>query len=325
MESDIDSATATAASSQAGPGEKLLGVSVIIPAFNEAEGVASVVRAVHGELDRTNRPFEVLVVDDASTDGTGELAREAGARLLTHSHNLGYGGSLKNGVREARHPVVLFYDADGQFAATDIEKILAFLPEYDMATGWRDSRSHVPKDRIVGKKFLGWVANWLARQSIPDLNCGFRAIKRRVLMRYLHLLPDGFSASTTTTLLFLKQGHRVKFVPTVIEKRVGSSTVRPLHHGMQTVLLIVRLITLLDPFRVFFPVSAVMGLAGLGWAIPYLIAGHGLSTGALFLMITSVMFFFFGLLADQVAAMRREQAAFHWQSMQDDAEHSSKD
>jgi hypothetical protein len=117
----------------------------------------------------------------------------------------------------------------------------------------------------------------------------------------------------------------VKFVPTVIEARVGSSTVRPLHHGVQTLLLIVRLITLLDPFRVFFPASALMGVVGVVWAVPYLAAGHGLSTGALFLMVTSVLFFFFGLLADQVAAIRREQAAFHWQTVQDDLDSSSED
>lgn len=292
------------------------GVSVIIPAYNESEGVAPVVREVMAALERTGRPFEVIVVDDASSDGTGELAREAGARVITHVHNKGYGGSLKDGVRAARHPVVLFYDADGQFDANDIETMLGYLPEYDMATGWRDARSHVPKDRIVGKKMLGWVANWLARQRIPDLNCGFRAIKRDVLIRYLHLLPDGFSASTTTTLLFLKQGHQVRFVPTVIEERVGQSTVRPIRHGIQTVLLIVRLITLLDPFRVFFPVSAILAALGILWGLPFLLSGRGLSVGALFLLVSAMILFFFGLLADQVSAIRREQAAFHWASLQ---------
>ena len=288
------------------------GVSVIIPAYNEAAGVGPVVRHVIQVLEGLDRPFEVLVIDDCSTDGTGDLAREAGARVLTHTRNTGYGGSLKDGVRAAKHPIVLFYDADGQFNAEDIGLMLSYLPAYDMATGWRDARSHVPRDRVLGKKVLGLVANYLAHQKIPDLNCGFRAIKRDVLLRFLHLLPDGFSASTTTTLLFLKQGYSVRFVPTVIEERVGTSTVNPIKDGMRTVLLILRLITLLDPFRVFFPVSAGLGIGGVVWAVPFLAMGRGLSVGALFLMVTALIVFFFGLLVDQVAAMRREQAMFHW-------------
>jgi glycosyltransferase involved in cell wall biosynthesis len=289
------------------------GVSVIIPAYNEAAGVGHVVRSVVQVLQGLGRPFELIVVDDCSTDGTGDLAREAGAQVVSHSRNKGYGGSLKTGVRAARYPIVLFYDADGQFNANDIGVMLDYIPTYDMATGWRDSRSHVPGDRLLGKRMLGWVANYLARQKIPDLNCGFRAIKREVLLRYLHLLPDGFSASTTTTLLLLKEGFNVRFVPTVIEPRVGTSTVKPLQDGVRTMLLILRLITLLDPFRVFFPVSAVLAVLGIAWGVPFMAMGFGLSVGALFLLVSALIIFFFGLVVDQVAAIRREQAAFYWE------------
>ena len=140
-----------AADADARSSGELLGVSVIIPAYNEAEGVGEVVREVGEELRRLGRPHEILVIDDCSSDGTGEIARAAGATVITHLRNKGYGGSLKDGVRAARQPIVLFYDADGQFNAADIGVLLDYLPEHDMATGWRDERSHVPRDRIVGK------------------------------------------------------------------------------------------------------------------------------------------------------------------------------
>jgi glycosyltransferase involved in cell wall biosynthesis len=305
-----------------------LGVSVVIPAYNESEAVEEVVRRVVGILEQEGRPFEVLVVDDASKDGTGDLARRGGARVLTHTRNKGYGGSLKDGVIAAKHPLVMFYDADGQFDAEQIPEMLACVPKYDMVTGWRDARSHVPRDRVVGKKLLGWAADYLAKQHIPDLNCGFRVLRRDLLLRYLHLLPDGFSASTTTTLLFLKMGHSVHFLPTVVTQRAGTSTVRPIQDGVRTVMLIVRLITLLDPFRVFFPMSAVLAALGLLWGVPIMVAGYGLSVGALFLLITSLMLFFFGLVTDQVAALRREQAAFHWQALNEgriELEHVTED
>ncbi|MFH1754499.1 MAG: glycosyltransferase family 2 protein, partial [Candidatus Latescibacterota bacterium] len=146
-----------------------------------------------------------------------------------------------------------------------------------------------------------------ARQKIPDLNCGMRAIHRDVLLGYLHLLPNGFSASTTTTLVLLREGYDVKFVPVTVKKRIGKSTVRPLQDGMDTALLVVRLTTLLDPFRVFGPMAIFFFVFGCVWGFRYLIIGKGLSIASLFLLVSSVVIFFFGLVADQVASLRRER------------------
>jgi hypothetical protein len=154
---------------------------------------------------------------------------------------------------------------------------------------------------------LSWLANYLARAKIPDLNCGLRAIRRDILLGYLHLLPSGFSASTTTTLVLLKENHDVKFVPVTVKKRIGKSTVKPIKDGIDTIMLILRLTTLLDPFRVFGPVSLVMFVLGVFRGAYYLHVSGGLSQASLFLLVSSVMVFFFGLLADQVASMRRER------------------
>jgi glycosyltransferase involved in cell wall biosynthesis len=282
-------------------------VSIVIPAYNEEKAIGTTLDAVKGAVASSSRRYEIIVVNDGSKDRTGEEAASRGVQVVNHRRNRGYGASLKSGTLAARGDVVLFYDADNQFEPADIERMVNELGDMDAALGARTQGSHAPFSRRGGKMLLGWLANYLARTRIPDLNCGLRAIRRDVLLDYLHLLPNGFSASTTTTLVLLKEGHDVKFVPITVKKRIGKSTVKPIKDGMDTALLIVRLTTLLDPFRVFGPVAAVFFLGGALRGAYYIKFGTGLSTAALFLLVSSVIIFFFGLLADQVASMRRER------------------
>jgi glycosyltransferase involved in cell wall biosynthesis len=282
-------------------------VSIVIPAYNEEKAIGATLDEVAAAVSSSARRYEVIVVNDGSADGTARVAASRGVQVVTHRRNRGYGASLKSGVLAARGAVVLFYDADNQFDSADIDRMVSELGELDAVLGARASGSHAPFSRRGGKKLLGWLANYLARTRIPDLNCGLRAIRRDVLLDYLHLLPNGFSASTTTTLVLLKEGHDVRFLPVTVRKRIGKSTVKPLKDGMDTALLIVRLTTLLDPFRVFGPVSLVFFLFGVVWGTYYIRLGRGLSTASLFMLVSSVIIFFFGLLADQVASMRRER------------------
>jgi len=282
-------------------------VTVVIPAFDEEEAIGPTLDDVLGAVQQSALGYEVLVVDDGSSDATAARAERPGVRVIRHRHNRGYGAALKSGTVAARGRVVLFYDADNQFDPADIERVVSELESADAVLGARTAGSHAPFSRKGGKKLLGWLANYLSRTRIPDLNCGLRAIRRDVLLDYLHLLPNGFSASTTTTLVLLKEGHDVKFVPVTVKKRIGHSTVKPLKDGMDTALLVLRLTTLLDPFRVFGPVSAVFLVLGIIRGAYYLRLGGGLSMASLFLLVTAVLIFFFGLLADQVASLRRER------------------
>ncbi len=282
-------------------------VTIVIPAFNEEEAIGTTLDEVRAVLEAHPLRWEIVVVNDGSRDRTAEEARARGVRVVHHRRNRGYGASLKSGVVAARGETVVFYDADNQFDPNDIPRLVSELAEHDATLGARTSSSHAPFSRRGGKKVLGWLANYLARTKIPDLNCGLRAVRRDLLLDYLHLLPNGFSASTTTTLVLLKEGHDVKFVPVTVKKRIGKSTVRPLKDGMDTALLIVRLTTLLDPYRVFGPVSVVFFILGLVWGVHYIRLGRGLSIGAMFLLVSSIVIFFFGLLADQVASLRRER------------------
>jgi len=291
----------------ASPQEDFSKVSIIVPAYNEQEAIVRTVEELKAFMASSRRNYELIVVDDGSTDRTAELARQAGARVVSHRRNRGYGAALKTGVLASEGEAVVFFDADNQFEAADIERMVDALGDCHAAFGRRTSGSYAPFSRKGGKKLLGLLANYLARTKIPDLNCGLRAIRKEVLLEHLHLLPDGFSASTTTTLVLLKGGYDVVFVPITVKKRIGKSTVRPLKDGMETALLVVRLTTLLDPFRVFGPVSVLLFLLGVGWGLRYLLMGHGLSSASLFLLVSSVMIFFFGLLADQVSSLRRER------------------
>ena len=287
-------------------------VTVVIPAYNEEQGIGATLDGLLEVTDASRRRYEVIVVDDGSSDATAEAATRDDVRLLRHRTNKGYGAALKTGVLAAAGEIVLFYDADAQFHPQDVERLVDEMDHVDAALGSRTADSHVPLSRVGGKKLLAVLANYLARQEIPDLNCGLRAVKREILLDYLHLLPQGFSASSTTTLVLLKEGYEVAFVPITVERRVGTSTVRPIKHGMEVALLVVRLTTLFDPFRVFGPVALLLFLAGVGWGAQFMIQGKGLSVAALFLLISSVLIFFFGLLTDQVASLRRERRYSGW-------------
>jgi glycosyltransferase involved in cell wall biosynthesis len=281
-------------------------LTIVIPAYNEAGGIGAVLDDVRAIVPDA----ELLVVDDCSTDGTGQIAAAAGARVIRHRANRGYGGSLKAGVRAARGDVVVLMDADGQHQARYIPELVESLQDHDFAVGERTNALRTAGARLPGKIVLGWVVNLLAGTRIVDINCGFRAARRVELARILPLLPDGFSFSTTSTLVYLKLGRSVDFVPMETRRRVGSSTVHPLRDGYRTIMLIVRLMALLNPLQVFLPIA--MGLVGLGvvYGVFKAIAkGEGIPVAALLAITTGLISFLLGVVCDQISALRLERYA----------------
>ncbi len=287
-------------------------VCIIMPAYDEADAIGEV-------LDRLmpmakDNGWEVIVVDDGSEDGTGKIAEERGARVITHSMNRGYGASLSTGVKATEADVVVFIDSDGQHDENDIGRLLEHVGQYDMVVGARTKDSHIDFHRRPGKRILRWFGDYLAREKIPDINSGLRAYKREVLARYLHLMPRGFSFSTTSTFAMLKGDHQIKWIPIETRKRVGTSTVKQLKHGPETMMLMLRLTVLFDPLRVFLPVSGILMLLAIVATavnvIQDLVKGvyrFAVPATAMFLGISAVIVFMLGLLTDQVSAMRREQ------------------
>jgi glycosyltransferase involved in cell wall biosynthesis len=281
-------------------------VSIVIPAFNEEQGLPGVLEELRAWMQHG---AEVIVVDDGSTDNTARVAADAGARVIRHRHNRGYGASLKSGIRAADRDIVVTFDADGQFDTNDIAKLVEALNDSDMAVGVRPQGAGSPTLRKPGKWLLGKTANYLAQTQIPDLNCGFRALPVETALHFLNLLPNGFSFTTTLTLAMFKDGYNVAYLPITVRPRTtGKSSVR-VADGFNTLLLIIRIIALFDPLKVFLPASGLLFLIGiLYWLLDSLKLGRpNIPSGAIILLVSAVMMFMFGILADQVAAIRRGQ------------------
>ena len=186
-------------------------LTICVPAYNEASEIKNTLEGLREKF----RAAEIIVVDDGSTDETFNFAKSVeGIVVLCHSRNRGYGASLKTAIRSSKGEVIAWFDADGQHRPEDLERVIqpVLLDHVDMVIGARGEGSDIRPDRVPGKLLLKFVAELIVGESIPDLNSGLRCFKSEVIKRYLHLLPEGFSASTTSTLLMKKRGYRMKFV-----------------------------------------------------------------------------------------------------------------
>ncbi len=280
-------------------------LSIIIPAYNEEKAIAQTIEGLKKELNKLDLECEIIVVNDASTDKTKEILEKIkGIKIINHHENRGYGASLKAGILNAKFENLLFFDADGQHKPEYIKELLKYSDEFDMVSGQREGYKG-PLIRQPGKKILLWLANYLSQQKIPDLNCGLRLVKKDKILKFLHLLCDGLSFSTTTTLLFINENLPIKYIPVTINKRnEGKSTVKP-KHALDTLIFILRTVMLTEPLRVFLPVSIFLFILSVVLLIQNLIY-ENISDITILLAISAILIFFFGLIADQISALRKE-------------------
>lgn len=275
---------------------------MVIPAFNEAASIAAV---VHG-LSAAARWREILVIDDGSSDETGTQASAAGARVIRHPYNKGNGAAVKTGIRDASGTFVLIADADGQHQPADAARLVAQLDTYDLVVGARSSRTQAGVARWLGNAALNWIAGYLAQQRIPDLTSGFRAARRECLVEFLHLLPNGFSTPTTTTLAFMKAGYSVRFEPVDAARRQGASNIRLGSDGVQFLLILLKVITIFSPLRIFLPISAASFFVGAAYAAWTIATQSHVTNSSVLLILLSVVIFLVGLVSEQISSLRFE-------------------
>ncbi len=281
-------------------------LSVVIPCFNEEQGVDETLSALFAALDDAARPYEIICVDDGSSDGTPRELERFGDRIrvLRNDTNKGYGASLKRGFRAARGAAICIVDADGSYPVTDIPRLYAALRDgsFDMVVGARTGdKVSLPLVRRPAKWILGKLANYVAGDTIPDMNSGLRVFPRAIGNRMIDILPDGFSLTTTITLALLSSGYSVHYLPIDYHRRIGRSKIRPIRDTLNFLQLIAKMALYFAPLKVFIPLSLMLLASGVIWGcVSYWVFGELADVSTLAIVMTAVQTGAIGLLAELI-------------------------
>jgi glycosyltransferase involved in cell wall biosynthesis len=281
-------------------------ITLVVPCFNEETCLGGVMREFSGALRRVGQDVELIVVDDGSTDGTAGAAAGSGVehRLIRHRANRGYGAAIKSGIRAASHEWIAVVDGDGQHSPDELVRLLDLREQHDMVVGRRGGKGS-PFWRRPGKWVLKVLCEVLVGRRIPDLNCGLRVFRREEAVRLMGLCSDQFSFSTTVTLAYMSEGLSVAFVPVRVRPRLGGRSQVRVSTGLATLMLILRTIGTFSPLKIFMPPTVVLFVVGAALVVHGL-ARRNVGDVAILCVLISVVLFCFGLLADQLALLRRE-------------------
>lgn len=279
---------------------KQYNTSVIIPSKNEGLTLEKIIN----EILQMNFIYEIIVVDDGSTDNTAELAEQHGAKVIRHTYSKGNGAAIKSGARAASGDILVFMDADGQHNPADIPRLLNKLEEgYDMVVGARDRSSQASVGRGLANGFYNRLATYVAGHKIEDLTSGFRAVRADKFKEFLYLLPNGFSYPTTSTMAFFRAGYSVTYIPIKAAQRIGKSHIKPLKDGLRFLLIIFKIGTLYSPLKLFAPIALFMFLLATLWYGYTFITMSRFTNMSTLLYTGSVMIFLLGLISEQITAL----------------------
>ena len=280
-------------------------ISVIIPAYNEAQSIGDLILRTRNLYP----DFEIIVIDDGSTDDTAVVGRDAGATVYSHPYNIGNGAAIKSGIRIASGNILVFMDGDGQHDPEDVAKLLEYFPGFDMVIGARSKGNHASLGRTFGNTAYNWLASYVAKFRVEDLTSGFRAVKADIAHNLLYLLPNTYSYPTTLTLSVLRNGRAVKYVPIKAKTRKsGKSGISMPKDGVRFFMITIKICTLYSPFRIFLPVSFTTFLVGLLYYVyTFYEMGRFTNMSAL-LFTTSIVIFMMGLVSEQICQMRFDRS-----------------
>lgn len=285
--------------------------SLIIPARNEASSLVTLLPVI---FESVGPDYEVVIVDDGSTDATSAVCASFPVRVVAHPYPKGNGAAVKSGARAARGSVLIFMDADGQHQPADISSLLSkFNDGYDMVVGARTGGSHAGVHRAVANDVFSRLASWMVTQTVDDLTSGFRIVRADRFKRFLYLLPNGFSYPTTITMSFFRAGFSVGYVPIHTPRRIGKSHIRPIRDGARFLMIIIKIGTLYSPQRLFLPISASFFLTGLSYYLYTYITSGRLTNMSALLFISAILTFLIGIVSEQISAL-------HYKGIDDDSE-----
>ena len=275
-------------------------LSIVLPAKNEAEGLRRTLPALRQQVPHA----QIIVVDDGSTDETAAVAVEHGATVLVAPYSMGNGAAIKRGAREASGEVIVFMDADGQHDPACIPQLLARLEQgYDMVVGARNWSGQAGVSRGAANAFYNWLATRMTGAQVKDLTSGFRAVRADKFREFLHLLPNGFSYPTTSTMAFFRSAYAVAYEPIPVAKRIGKSHIRPLRDGVRFLLIIFKIATLYSPLKLFAPVSGGFFALGVGYYAYTYITQQRFTNMSMLLFSAAVIIFLIGLISEQITAL----------------------
>ncbi len=278
-----------------------MNISVILPAKNEAEGLRQTLPRL-----RTVQPgAELIVVDDGSSDDTAAVAIELGAKVLSSPYSMGNGAAIKRGARAATGDILVFMDADGQHDPGEIDSLLERLGQgYEMVVGARDSSGQASAGRSLANRLYNRLASWMTGHHVADLTSGFRVVRASRFREFLHLLPNGFSYPTTSTMAFFRSAYPVAYVPIRVARRVGNdSHIRPVRDGIRFLLIIFKIATLYSPLKLFAPVAVAFAAAGAGWYGWTFYDTGRFTNMSMLLLSASVIVFLIGLVSEQITSL----------------------
>jgi glycosyltransferase involved in cell wall biosynthesis len=278
-------------------------ISVVIPAYNEEKSIGAVLDELIAVLEE--RTYEIIVVDDGSTDNTAKIVQERQVKFIRHPHNIGYGAAIKTGIKNAANDLIMIIDGDGSYPVNAIPELLKEADQYDMVIGARTGEKvKIQLYRRPAKWFLSMLANYLSETKIPDLNSGMRIFRRKEVEKIFNILPNKFSFTTTITLAYHTTGLLVKYVSINYYKRVGQSKIRPVKDGLNFIMLIIRTITYFNPLKVFLPISIVLFFVGLAVLLYQGLFIRNIADLPVMLILAAFQIGFLGLLADLIVRKR---------------------